>query len=1000
MRTWIFIFAGLLCLSLQGISQKNQAVKSTSVFQLKPDDAEAFYFTPARFIADPSGKTDISDSLQSAINTLKRMKNFGILFIPEGKYLITKTIYVPQAIRLIGYGKNRPQFILGKDSPGYQKPDESDKGKARYMFWFTGSIAEPDRPVNDAGAGTFYSALSNIDLKIEDGNPEAVALRTHYAQHSFIAHCDIQIGQGKAGMFDVGNHMEDVRFFGGRYGIYTTKTSPGWQFMMVDNYFEGQSEAAIRTQQAGLTIVRMQVKNVPAAITIDENFWEKLVLEDCFFENISGPAISISNEYNANTSVILRNLVCRNVPVLTLFSLSEEKKIAPGKIYRVNNFIHGLQMSELNADPVMQTTFEAEDLNLLPPLASCDYPHLPPMEQWVNLKTLGAKGDNETDDTKAIQEAIDKYPVIYVPQGWYKVSETLKLKANTVLIGLNPIATQFIIPESTPAFSGFGPPKALLETPVGGTNIVTGLGLSTGEYNFRAVACKWMAGEKSMLDDVKFIGGHGGMQRGPFTPWRGNRDRGQGSNKPQAPQGMDPAWDTQYWSLWITNGGGGVFKNIWTANTYANVGTYVSNTSTPGRIYAMSVEHHVRNEVRFSKVSNWKIYALQLEEESREGSECQPLEIDQCNKMIFANLYMFRVIRVKVPWHNSVRTWNCRDIEFLGVHNYTQIKYTTDNPIYDVMSHTEVRPWEFAYLHISGSKIKNNHPDAGTGIERMATGFEFAEGMCSDSKGNVYFCEQRMKRIYKWSAADQSLQLLADYPWEPLSLGCDTKDNLLVVFRYNPQFGHMVNGTQESFRNPPDAAGTSFSGWGNSGFATRVYSIDPTNPDETLQELKQVPVGSVFQVAKALYPSNRWRDSHDFNDISVARNENCFLAPDGITIIPECYDLARACALVEAIPGKPCFATDEYDKRVVKMEVDKQGYLSNLKYFVEKGEFHAITDAAGNLYVADGNIYIFNPAGKQIKQISLPERPSSLTFGGEGNLFVVSRNSLFRIIAK
>ncbi len=50
------------------------------------------------------------------------------------------------------------------------------------------------------------------------------------------------------------------------------------------------------------------------------------------------------------------------------------------------------------------------------------------METWVNLKSLGAKGDGLTDDTKAIQAAIDQYPYIYVPQGSYRISETLKLK--------------------------------------------------------------------------------------------------------------------------------------------------------------------------------------------------------------------------------------------------------------------------------------------------------------------------------------------------------------------------------------------------------------------------------------------------------------------------------------------------------------------------------------------------------------------------------------------
>ena len=140
-------------------------------------------------------------------------------------------------------------------------------------------------------------------------------------------------------------------------------------------------------------------------------------------------------------------------------------------------------------------------------------PTLPAIDTWVNLKTLGATGDGTTDDTKAIQDAIDKYPTIYVPTGWYRVSQTIKLKPNTVLIGLSPIATQFILANNTGAFGSFGPPKPLLETAKGGKNIVTGIGLSTGADNPRAVACKWNAGEGSYLNDMKFVGGHGGMER-------------------------------------------------------------------------------------------------------------------------------------------------------------------------------------------------------------------------------------------------------------------------------------------------------------------------------------------------------------------------------------------------------------------------------------------------------------------------------------------------------
>src|SRR5665647_1791440 len=135
------------------------------------------------------------------------------------------------------------------------------------------------------------------------------------------------------------------------------------------------------------------------------------------------------------------------------------------------------------------------------------------MDKWVNIKELGAKGDGTTDDTKAFQDAIDKYTVIYVPQGWYHFTRTVKMRPGTKLIGLHPMATQFILAESEPAFSGFGGPKPIIESSVGGDDILNGIGLCTGGINYRAVGCKWMAGEKSYMNDVKFVGGHGTIRR-------------------------------------------------------------------------------------------------------------------------------------------------------------------------------------------------------------------------------------------------------------------------------------------------------------------------------------------------------------------------------------------------------------------------------------------------------------------------------------------------------
>ncbi|HVV55221.1 MAG TPA: glycosyl hydrolase family 28-related protein, partial [Mucilaginibacter sp.] len=384
------VLLGLFCSYTYAQKGFNTKAGGASFYQTRLQDSDAVYFTPENYPIKADGSMDVSAALQQAITDLKTQHNFGILFIPEGTYLISKTIYVPQAIRLIGYGKKRPLIVLAKNSPGFQVPDSTDKGMAKYMFWFTSSLPRPGKGINDAGAGTFYSALSNINLQIDDGNPYAVALRTHYAQHSFISHSDIHIGQGKAGMFDVGNEMHDVRFFGGEYGIYTTKPSPGWQFMMIDTYFEGQRKAAIQTREAGLTIVRMTVKNDPAVINITPNYDEKLFMEDCRFDHISGPAIRVSLEDNAGNFVSLRNIVCRSVPVLVTYKQSGKQDPGEGNIYLVKNFMHGLQMDSLEADPVIKTIRDIVQLKAFPEPFKSDIPEFPPSATWVNLKSLGA----------------------------------------------------------------------------------------------------------------------------------------------------------------------------------------------------------------------------------------------------------------------------------------------------------------------------------------------------------------------------------------------------------------------------------------------------------------------------------------------------------------------------------------------------------------------------------------------------------------------------------
>ncbi|HOP11235.1 MAG TPA: glycosyl hydrolase family 28-related protein [Oscillospiraceae bacterium] len=54
-------------------------------------------------------------------------------------------------------------------------------------------------------------------------------------------------------------------------------------------------------------------------------------------------------------------------------------------------------------------------------------------EKVLGIKTLGAKGDGLSDDTAAIQLALDRAEVIEIPDGNYRITSTLKVPSHTAI---------------------------------------------------------------------------------------------------------------------------------------------------------------------------------------------------------------------------------------------------------------------------------------------------------------------------------------------------------------------------------------------------------------------------------------------------------------------------------------------------------------------------------------------------------------------------------------
>ena len=473
---------------------------AASTYPRQLDDPAAVYLTAEEFHVHGDGEVDDSAAIQAAIDKLQATKGEGIVFIPQGRYRITRTIYLWPGVRVIGYGAERPVFVLGENTPGYQD------GIA-YMFFFAGArprpegansprsgyhspptprgVVPPSRAVPDANPGTFYSAICNVDFEIGTGNPGAVAIRFHAAQHAFLSHMDFSIGAGFAGLHEVANEAEDLHFHGGQYGIVARKPSPAWQFTLIDSTFDGQREAAIRENEAGLTLVHDEFRNLPTAVAIDPDYSDQLWIKNSRFENLSGPAVVISNDASRMTEINFENVICSHVPIFAKLRESGREFRQVSDTYQVSVFSHGLGIAYPGAPASFETRFESSPLAALPPPQPPAIRPPPAPDTWVNVRSLGVKGDGLTDDTDALQKAIEGHAVLYLPSGRYLLHETLTLRADTALIGLHPSTTQFDLSDGTPAFAGPGSPKPLLLAPSGGANIITGLGIFTGGLNGR-----------------------------------------------------------------------------------------------------------------------------------------------------------------------------------------------------------------------------------------------------------------------------------------------------------------------------------------------------------------------------------------------------------------------------------------------------------------------------------------------------------------------------------
>jgi hypothetical protein len=308
-----------------------------------------------------------------------------------------------------------------------------------------------------------------------------------------------------------------------------------------------------------------------------------------------------------------------------------------------------------------------------------------------------------------------------------------------------------------------------------------------------------------------------------------------------------------------------------------------------------------------------------------------------------------------------------------------------DNVLYDQTYNVEIRQREFAWLTISGSapKIQPNQPSAvlaeGAEVEKVAGGFFNISGGAVDSSGNVYFVDAKWQTIYRWTTATRQLSKVRDNPLDPVQLFFDKAGDLIVV---------------------------SYAGKGT------VYSFNPGSLDDEVTLLSAVPTQPRPGMTPIL-PAGYWRNENDFLEKIAVKPPYQFVSPDGSTFLPagedfvtsqlyygtKMNDLLRAFDLAPAVEGQPYYLTNESEEKTYIGIVGDDGAISNVRLFADRGGECVTVDEKGNVYIAAGQVFVYNPAGDLVDTIDIPERPSQLLFGGSDGhtLFILARSSLYAV---
>ena len=257
----------------------------------------------------------------------------------------------------------------------------------------------------------------------------------------------------------------------------------------------------------------------------------------------------------------------------------------------------------------------------------------------------------------------------------------------------------------------------------------------------------------------------------------------------------------------------------------------------------------------------------------------------------------------------------------------------------------------------------------GATLQTLAAEFVFTEGPARDREGNVFFTDQPNDRILKWSV---------DGKLSTFMQPCGRANGL--SFDHKGQLWACADEKSELWRVDP------------AGKATVVVKDYQGKLLNGPNDVWIKPGGGLY-FTDPYYKRPYWKRGPKEMDECVY-----YLAPDHKTLTRVIDDLKQPNGIIGTRDGQLLYVTDIGAGKTYRYRIQPDGSLKEKSLFCEMGSDGMTIDSEGNVYLTGKGVSVFDPTGKKIEQIEVPESwTANVCFGGKDGqtLFITASKGVY-----